>query len=148
MHKRVREKEDKFRQRKLVDIFNSLKTGGDINMSIGPTTTNQITDEKNLADLEDFKHRGGTSVTRHRPIVRYEVNNRLHLVKASCQVDSPQKQSDGGGSVRQPLSPLHHNIINVEDIDRNVDYQGWLEVRKRRWKDTLEKRKRQRYAIC
>ncbi|KAE9461327.1 hypothetical protein C3L33_06754, partial [Rhododendron williamsianum] len=144
LHKRVREKEDKFRQRKLVDIFNSLKTGGDINMSIGPTTTNQITDEKNLADLEDFKHRGGTSVTRHRPIVRYEVNNRLHLVKASCQVDSPQKQSDGGGSVRQPLSPLHHNIINVEDIDRNVDYQGWLEVRKRRWKDTLEKRKRQR----
>ncbi|KAF7120543.1 hypothetical protein RHSIM_Rhsim13G0107600 [Rhododendron simsii] len=144
LHKRVREKEDKFRQRKLVDIFSSLKTDGDINMSIGPTTTNQITDEKNLADLEDFKHGGGTSVTRHRPIVRYEVNNRLHLVKASCQVDSPQKQSDGGGSVRQPLSPLHHNIINVEDIDRNVDYQGWLEVRKRRWKDTLEKRKRQR----
>ncbi|XP_058215283.1 DNA polymerase epsilon catalytic subunit A-like isoform X2 [Rhododendron vialii] len=144
LHKRVREKEDKFCQRKLVDIFSSLKTDGDINMSIGPTTTNQITDEKNLADLEDFKHGGGTSVTRHRPIVRYEVNNRLHLVKASCQVDPPQKQSDGGGSVRQPLSPLHHNIINVEDIDRNVDYQGWLEVRKRRWKDTLEKRKRQR----
>lgn len=144
LHKRVREKEDKFRQRKLVDVFSSLKKDSNIRMSTDPMTTNQITEERNLDDLEDFKHGRGTSVTRIRPIV----NKRLHPVKASSQVDSPQKQNDDGGTMCQPLSPLHHSTIDVEDVDRNVDYQGWLEIRKRKWKDTRDKRKRQRYTIC
>ncbi|KAI7983738.1 DNA polymerase epsilon catalytic subunit A [Camellia lanceoleosa] len=144
LHKKVREKEDKFRQRKLVDIFSSLKKDGVVKMSIDAMTTNQITDEQNVNDLEDFKSKGRSSVNGIRPIVRcYEVNNGLHSVKASCQVNSPQKQN-GGRSMCQPLSPLQQNIINIEDIDRNVDYQGWLEIRKRKWKDTHEKRKRQR----
>ena len=148
MHKKVREKEDKFRQRKLVDVFGSLKRDGVAKMSTDSTTTDQIIDEKNVGDLEDFKNGVRTSVTIPRPIVRcYEVNNTLHPAKASCLVNSPQKQNDGSGSVRQPLSPLQQNTINIEEIDQKVDYQGWLEIRKRKWKDTRERRKRQRYAF-
>ncbi|PSR89873.1 DNA polymerase epsilon catalytic subunit A like [Actinidia chinensis var. chinensis] len=145
LHKKVREKEDKFRQRKLVDVFGSLKRDGVAKMSTDATTTDQITDEKNVGDLEDFKNGGRTSVTRPRPIVHcYEVNNTLHPAKASCLVNCPQKQNDGSSRVRQPLSPLQQNTINIEEIDQKVDYQGWLEIRKRKWKDTRERRKRQR----
>ncbi|KAA8544223.1 hypothetical protein F0562_022235 [Nyssa sinensis] len=130
LHKKVREKEDKFRQRKLVDIFNSLNRDEVGKMSNDATTTNHIIVEQHVEDLEDFRNNGRT-VVGPTPIVRcYEVNNERHPVRTSCQINSPQQQNDRRES--------------TENIDRNVDYQGWLEIKKRKWKDTREKRKRQR----
>ncbi|KAK9279688.1 hypothetical protein L1049_013368 [Liquidambar formosana] len=125
LHKKVREKEDKFRQRKLVDIFSSLNKDDTVKLNIDTITTNHVIHEENVEDLEDFRNKGRTSVVGPRPIVRcYEVNNKQHSVKT--------------------MSPLLQNAISTENIDRNVDYQGWLEIKKRKWRDTREKRKKQR----
>ncbi|XAR60114.1 DNA-directed DNA polymerase [Bertholletia excelsa] len=139
LHKKVREKDDKFRQRKLVDVFGSLKRD-----STDATVPNQITNQQNIDDLEDFKNGGRISASGPRPIVHcYEVNTGVCPVDVSCQVKSPHNQNDDDGSIHEPLQ---QNTMHVKDIDRNVDYQGWLEIRKRKWKDTRDSRKRQRLA--
>lgn len=132
LHKKVREKEDKFRQRKLVDIFSPL-TKDD---ALKPRTdNNHVIDEENIDDLEDFRNNGKASVLGPRPIVRnYEVNSGRQTVKTT-QVNSLKQHSE---------LLMHKNAVSEEEIDKDVDYQGWLDLRKRKWKDTREKRKRQR----
>ncbi|XP_052190980.1 DNA polymerase epsilon catalytic subunit A-like isoform X2 [Diospyros lotus] len=144
LHKKVREKEDKFRQRKLVDIFSSLKSNGSVKMNSDAVTIDLITDEI-VEDLEDLANRGRTSAVGHRHVIRsFEVNNEQCVVKRNGKVYPPEKQNDDAGSMCQVLSPLQQKTMNIEDIDINVDYQGWLEIRKRKWRDTREKRKSQR----
>ncbi|XP_022730050.1 DNA polymerase epsilon catalytic subunit A-like isoform X3 [Durio zibethinus] len=140
LHKKVREKEDKFRQRKLVDIF-SLSVRDDIvkKKSDAVITTDVV------GDLEDFQNKRGNSEKGPIPIVRcYEVNNDQGRVKAAVQTNTVQHQTDHGGNAQQLPSALLPNVLSTENIDRNVDYQGWLELKKRKWKDNLERRKRQR----
>lgn len=133
LHKKVREKDDKFRQRKLVDIF-ALKNKDDApNGGSGDISTNHIVNEKIVEDLEDFGNKKGSSIIRPRPLVRhYEGNSERHPVKSMCQADDHQEEA-------RVL-----NTNSAENIDRNIDYQGWLELKKRKWKDALDKRKRQR----
>lgn len=148
LHKKVREKEDKFRQRKLVDIFNSLNRNGLLKKNIDAVDTNSLMNEKIVEDLEDFRNKSSSSVNGPRPIVRsYEVNNGQHSAKANGQVGSLHQQTDHIENVLQESLPLQENVRSSENIDRNVDYQGWLELKKRKWKDTLERRKRQRYVV-
>ncbi|KAM7522501.1 hypothetical protein LguiA_012403 [Lonicera macranthoides] len=132
LHKKVREKEDKFRQRKLVDIFSPLNKDD----ALKPRTDNNyVIDKENIDDLEDFRNNGKASVLGPRPIVRnYEVNNGRQTVKAT-QVNSLKQHSE---------LLMHKNAFSEEEIDKDVDYQGWLDLRKRKWKETREKRKRQR----
>ena len=111
--------------------------------------TNGVMNEEIVEDLEDFGNKKKSSVNGPRPIVRcYEVNNKQHLVKTNGQVGYLQRQTDHSENVLQELPPLQQNALSSENIDRNVDYQGWLELKKRKWKDTLERRKKQRYALC
>ncbi|KAI4322394.1 hypothetical protein L6164_022096 [Bauhinia variegata] len=140
LYKKVREKEDKFRQRKLVDVFNSMsrdiqsKRHGDSN------NTSHVMD----GDLEDFGNKSKSSITGPRPIIRhYEANSELHSVKCNGQVDSEQHHYDNS-SKRQPVAQSQEIEISSEDVDRTVDYQGWLKMKKRKWKFILEKRKKQR----
>ena len=138
LHKKVREKEDKFRQRKLVDIFSSLNRDEFLKKNSDAAGANGVMNEEIVKDLEDFGNKSRKSVTGPRPIVRcYEVNNRQNSVKTNDQVGCLQQQTDH----RLPA-------LSSENIDKNVDYRGWLELKKRKWKDTLERRKRQRYALC
>ncbi|KAK8513325.1 hypothetical protein V6N12_052522 [Hibiscus sabdariffa] len=141
LHKRIREKEDKFRQRKLVDIFGSSvrddivkKTGGAVH------TTDMV------GDLEDFQNKRGNSDKGPIPIVRcYEVNKDQGPIKAAVQANT-KHQTNHRGSEQQSSSILQPNVQSTENIDKNVNYQGWLELKKRKWKDNLEKRKRQRLS--
>ncbi|WCJ41776.1 DNA polymerase epsilon catalytic subunit A [Euphorbia peplus] len=136
LHKKVREKEDKFRQRKLVDIFKK-SSKEDALRNIDANTSNHTLDGENVEDLEDFQNKS-SSVYRPRPIVRcYEINNQKHSTKAKSKMDSLQQEIDNGQS-------LQENISIAENIDKNVDYQGWLEQKKRKWKDALDRRKRQK----
>ncbi|KAK7845202.1 dna polymerase epsilon catalytic subunit a [Quercus suber] len=138
LHKKVREKEDKFRQRKLVDIFSSLNRDEFLKKNSDAAGANGVMNEEIVKDLEDFGNKSRNSVNGPRPIVRcYEVNNRQNSVKTNDQVGCLQQQTDH----RLPA-------LSSENIDKNVDYRGWLELKKRKWKDTLERRKRQRYALC
>ncbi|KAI3971229.1 hypothetical protein MKX01_021996 [Papaver californicum] len=122
LHKRVREKDDKFRQRKLVDMFGPMIKGPN-----GQTAINHVEEEAGIEDLEDFGNKGIASEIGPRPIVRsYEVNKE----------GQPAKQSSPWVSLQQPTT------ITYENIDRNVDYQAWLAVKKRKWKDTREENNR------
>ncbi|QHN82509.1 hypothetical protein S83_070461 [Arachis hypogaea] len=42
----------------------------------------------------------------------------------------------------ESLSLIQQKKISSENVDINVDYQGWLEIKKRKWKSILEKRKK------
>ncbi|GLU18367.1 hypothetical protein SLE2022_346730 [Rubroshorea leprosula] len=140
LHKKVREKEDKFRQWKLVDIFNSSVRDNLLKKTTIDITTNIVD------DLEDFQNKSRNSKAGPRPIVRcYEVSNDQDSGKTTDQACCLQAQADHRENAHQESSPLQQNVLSTENVDRNVDYRGWLEIKKRKWKDTLEMRKRQRF---
>ncbi|KAL1201896.1 DNA polymerase epsilon catalytic subunit A [Cardamine amara subsp. amara] len=120
LHKKVREKEDKFRQRKLVDMFSSANKDGVLDKDHSMT-------KDNVGDIEDFCKENRPSVKGPKPVARsYEVNKK----------QSERKQQEN-------WDPEFHDI-SFQNIDKNVNYQGWLEMKKRKWKVTLEKRKKRR----
>ncbi|XP_020536143.1 DNA polymerase epsilon catalytic subunit A isoform X2 [Jatropha curcas] len=135
LHKKVREKEDKFRQRKLIDIFSLSNKDDSLRKTTDVVTASYMMDKENVEDLEDFQNKRN-SINGPRPIVRcYEVNNEKCSLKATGRMDFSEQKLDNGESASE---------MSIENIDRNVDYQGWLEQKKRKWKDTLDRRKRQR----
>ncbi|KAJ4832189.1 DNA polymerase epsilon catalytic subunit A [Turnera subulata] len=143
LHKKVREKEDKFRQRKLDDIFSLCNKDAVLRNTTDDGTSNHLAD-RNVQDLEDFLNQS-SSVNGPRPIVRsYEVSNGKKSVKKTGKVDSAEQQSSHTAEIHEFSSSLQLNTSPSEDIDRNVDYQGWLVVKKRKWKETLARRKKQR----
>ncbi|KAM5584440.1 DNA polymerase epsilon catalytic subunit A-like [Rosa sericea] len=138
LHKKVREKEDKFRQRKLVDIFRSLN-GDHLVQNNDAIGSNHVVDEDIVEDLEDFKCKS-SSISRPRPIVHcYEVNNQKNSAQANGKGGPQQQQTNHIENAHQ-----EQTAVTWEEIDKNVDYQGWLAIKKRKWKDTLDKRKKQR----
>ncbi|CAG7868312.1 unnamed protein product [Brassica rapa] len=121
LHKKVREKDDKFRQRKLADMFSSANKDGvlDKNHSVA---------QDDMDDIEDFCKENKPGVKGPKPIARsYEVNKE--------QFGREQQESK---------DPKCDDDISFENIDKNVDYQGWLEVKKRKWKGIVEKKKKRR----
>lgn len=140
LHKKVREKDDKFRQRKLVDMFRSLNRDHLLEKNSDAIGSNHAIDEEIVEDLEDF-NRKSSSINGPRPIVRcYEVNNKKNSVETAGQIDSQQQRTNNKENELQ-----EQNAVSSEAIDRNVDYHGWLQIKKRKWKDTLDRRKKQRY---
>ncbi|KAM3303070.1 DNA polymerase epsilon catalytic subunit A-like isoform X1 [Capsicum chacoense] len=134
LHKKVREKEDKFRQRKLNDIFSSVNRDDKV-------ASTHSKNQQNCEDLEDFRQSGKSSKSGPRPVVHRHAVNKEHPVHTSDQLDS--RQQDGHASSPSKMLPSQE-IAAVEDIDRNVDYHGWLQQKKRKWKEIREERKRQR----
>ncbi|KAJ3675811.1 hypothetical protein LUZ60_004853 [Juncus effusus] len=116
LHKKVREKDDKFRQRKINDLFTPKQKDQN------PQNTEEITTE---IDMEDF----GTTTTTTKPALKSVQTN---LTGCSSSKSVKERESS---IVRE----------NIEDcVDREKDYKGWLEVRKRKWKQVLEQKKRRR----
>lgn len=123
LHKKVREKEDRFRQRKLVDIF---------------STTRKFADDATVRDLEDIVNSGNSFRSGPQHVVLdTEVNKKSHSLKQSFH-------TNGLNMSQGPLIELNHEGASGESFDRNVDYQGWLVFKKRKWKATIEKRKKRR----
>ncbi|KAK1354606.1 DNA polymerase epsilon catalytic subunit [Heracleum sosnowskyi] len=145
LHKKVREKEDKFRQRKLVDIFSSKNKDDAKGQTAVADSDNHGIGGQNIEDMEDFRTTEKVSAKGPRPIVRcYEVNNGKHSVKSSTQMNSSNQHADQNQSVHELFRTQQQNEICMKDIDRNSDYQGWLDLKKRKWKEAREKRKRRR----
>lgn len=146
LHKKVREKEDKFRQRKLVDIFKRQQTDDAMRVSGDPHASDHATDGHDVTDMEDFRSIGTTPPVRPQPIVRsYEINTDQHQIRTSNLAESAEQNDGDGSGHKESTHPLQK--VFEESIDKSVDYQGWLELRKRKWKETREKRKRQRYSF-
>ncbi|XP_073284696.1 DNA polymerase epsilon catalytic subunit A-like [Primulina huaijiensis] len=141
LHKKVREKEEKFRQRKLIDIFSSQKRDEAVR-----TNNDPFADKSNdVKDMEDFRKAEKTPLVGPQPIVcTYGVNHTPHQVKTGQPVES-SRLHDRIESVHMHLKQLFQNDLE-ENIDSNEDYLGWLELRKRKWREIREKRKRQRYS--
>lgn len=136
LHKKVREKEDKFRQKKLADMFSSLKKDNVLKRNDDAVESNKVTDKENVEDLEDFQN-SKSSIKGPRPVVRcYEASNKRNSVENISEINL--QLSDNSEK---------ENQMQSETVDRNVDYQGWLETKKRKWKDTLSRRKKQRYFV-
>ncbi|XP_062083133.1 DNA polymerase epsilon catalytic subunit A-like isoform X2 [Humulus lupulus] len=137
LHKKVREKDDKFRQQKLADVFSSFKKDELLKRKDETVGISNVIEEEVVGDLEDFQ-KNKSSVKGPRPVVRcYEVNNKNNSVENVAQ-ECPH-QADNNEKEQQ----VQDSSIS-EIIDRTVDYQGWLEIKKRKWKDSLNKRKRQK----
>lgn len=144
LRKKVREKEDKFRQRKLVDVFKSMNRDEQSKKHNDSNHVPLVMDDEIINELEDFGNKGRSSTYGPRPIVRhYEANNEQSSRKLSDQQDLEQEHSKDNSSKKNVLSPLQQNET-CENVDRTVDYQGWLQVKKRKWKNILEGRKKQR----
>ncbi|KAK4760568.1 hypothetical protein SAY87_005461 [Trapa incisa] len=134
LHKKVREKEDKLRQRTLV---NWLQRNND--------TTNTLLNERNVEDMEDFLNKKGDSTDKPRPVVHhYERNAKHHSDWGIFQIDGQQKEANGKKIEHPDLSSMPKQAVPVVDIDRKVDYLGWLEMEKRKWREARDRRKRQR----
>ena len=94
-------------------------------------------------DLEDFGNKTMGSLGGPRPIIRhYEAKTGQQSVKPNGQLDSEQQHNDHSSKL-QPHALSQQNETS-EIVDRTVDYQGWLQIKKRKWKDILESRKKQR----
>ncbi|KAG2397467.1 DNA polymerase epsilon catalytic subunit [Vigna angularis] len=144
LHKKVREKEDKFRQRKIVDAFKPMNKNEHLKKLNDSNRVSLVMDDEILNELEDFGNKGRSSTYGPRPIIRhYEANNEQNSRKLSDQQDLEQEHSKDNSSKKNLLSPPQQDET-YENIDRNVDYQGWLQVKKRMWKNILERRKKQR----
>ncbi|PWA95928.1 DNA polymerase epsilon catalytic subunit [Artemisia annua] len=140
LHKKVREKDDKMRQRKLVDVFTSFKKDHEADPKNDPDGKSHAPNEQDVVDLEDFGSNGKSSGVGPRPIVRsFETNH-----KTSGQGASSKKKLDHDQYVDPLVSSQQPVDIDIEDIDRHLDYQGWLDSKKRKWKQVREKRKKQR----
>ncbi|EHA8586834.1 hypothetical protein COCNU_scaffold001050G000020 [Cocos nucifera] len=138
LHKKVREKEDRFRQRKLVDIFSAVNKDETI-----------MHDETNVGDMEDFVTKKDVS-KGPRPVVHcYEVNKENYSSKQSCpEAGLILSHKQQNATLCRPLMSSNQNGTCGESVDRNIDYQAWLEVKKRKWKDSREERKRRRLGIA
>ncbi|KAG0453679.1 hypothetical protein HPP92_024983 [Vanilla planifolia] len=122
LHKKVRDKEDRFRQRKLVDVFN---------------TRRKHMNDSNINDLEDIVNNSNVSRQGPRPVVHNFVSQEIVSVEDSSQANG----------IHMSNGPFLEHVSNSqESIDKNVDYQGWLDHKKRKWKATLEQRKKRRYG--
>ncbi|XP_062117412.1 DNA polymerase epsilon catalytic subunit A-like [Humulus lupulus] len=68
LHKKVREKDDKFRQQKLADVFNSFKKDELLKRKDETVGISNVIEEEVVGDLEDFQ-RNKSSVKGPRPVV-------------------------------------------------------------------------------
>ncbi|CAN1252331.1 DNA polymerase epsilon catalytic subunit A [Linum perenne] len=127
LHRKVREKDDKFRQRKLVDVFKKVNKSELFDKNNDDRINDIETGDKEAVDMEDFQTRR-SSLNGPRPIVRCYKTQNGRDVDITNDNSTPATQSD---------SP-------PDNVDRNVDYQGWLELKKRKWKEQIDKRKKQR----
>ncbi|GER25550.1 DNA polymerase [Striga asiatica] len=126
LHRKVREKEDKFRQRKLVDIFSRQKRdfaareSGDPNIS-----DHDVANELNVPDMEDFRNTGNTLPAKPQPIVRsYGINYEQHQIKTSnlresAKLDNYRTSNDG--------SEVPSRILNFKQAEGRVGVNSYFQ---------------------
>eukprot|EP00250_Pteridium_aquilinum_P003833 c14110_g1_i1 orf=789-5363(-) len=150
--KKIREKDDKYRQRNISDMFgpkqrrrDSLPSSGnetakkDLKKAIQPTLD---------ADMEDFgSNKENLPRTGPRAVIKtYQCNkaiienpDRQRLKSLPANLTHDPKQKAGVLKDSQP------NNGAVDKSQENCeDYGQWLEHKKRKWKEIRERRKRQR----
>ncbi|XP_020527261.1 DNA polymerase epsilon catalytic subunit A [Amborella trichopoda] len=135
LHRKVREKEDRFRQKSIRDIFNTVNRDANLQKS---HSTNEA-----VMDMEDIGNKENIAIQGLHPIVRCYQNNVGNSPGELFNSDNVLQQSDMQRQ-HQALVGLNQNSSLAESIHWSVDYEGWLASKKRKWKDVREERKKQR----
>ncbi|KAJ1279266.1 hypothetical protein BS78_04G142600 [Paspalum vaginatum] len=137
LHKKVREKDDRFRQRKLRDIFSPLaKDEGMQNLNRTGDMEDLLMSNKDLR-----KH------PSHNLDSDKENNENGASVGAGLNNNSKKQHSSIAG-LNVPFSSQIQNDATDETVDKSADYQGWLDAKKRKWKYVREQRKRRRLGAA
>lgn len=134
LHKKVREKDDRFRQRKLRDIFSPLaKEEGLHNLN-------------RTGDMEDLliSNKDLRKNPSHGLDIDKENNPNGASVGSGLNISKKQQNCMTGLNV--PCTSQIQNAASYETVDKGTDYQGWLDAKKRKWKYVREQKKRRRYA--
>jgi len=122
--KKIREKDDKYQQRSLKDMF-------------GPKVLpvhNQHLESELAGDVEDMVGPKVNSLGGGpRPMI--------HTFETNKEVRFPTAPNSESGMAIQPQP---QKTTKVRTPDRNADYLAWLEHKKRKWKEIRENRKRSR----
>lgn len=122
--KRIREKDDKYRQRNLKDMF-----GPKVAQAEEP-----ISEDGSEADLEDMVGTKLTGRKMPRPVIRvYDKDKQI----SNVQMTNKSVIEDG---IEMPPA----RQVRETTPDKNDDYEAWLEHKKRKWKEARDKRKRSR----
>ncbi|KAK3158029.1 hypothetical protein QOZ80_2AG0131930 [Eleusine coracana subsp. coracana] len=136
LHKKVREKDDRFRQRKLRDIFSPLaKDEGMQNLNVSEDMEDLLVSKK---DLRKISASHGLNVDK-------ENNPNMQSVESGSDYGKNRQKSTVSNL---PLSSQIPNDAADEAVDRSADYQGWLDAKKRKWKHVREQRKRRRLGAA
>uniref|UniRef100_A0A0A9HDX6 DNA polymerase epsilon catalytic subunit n=1 Tax=Arundo donax TaxID=35708 RepID=A0A0A9HDX6_ARUDO len=130
LHKKVREKDDRFRQHKLRDIFSPLaKDEGMQNLN-------------GVGYMEDL-------LTSNKDLRKIPASNGLNIDKEN-HPNGPSVEAGSDYSKNRPKSLIGSNVLLSsqiqngaadETVDRSTDYQGWLDAKKRKWKYVREQKK-------
>jgi DNA polymerase epsilon subunit 1 len=130
LHKKVREKDDRFRQRKLRDMFS-------------PLAKDRVMQNLNgTGDIEDL-------LTSDNGLTKTTASHGFNIGKGNQLNMSPSAEGGSDHREKQQKSVIRSNEPLRDDsaddiVDRSTDYQGWLDARKRKWKHVREQKKRQR----
>lgn len=92
------------------------------------------------ADLEDMTGTKVNAPKGPRPLVRTFESDKQRK-RSDCVPDSEQDTPNRNSS-QLPAE----KATTVRTPDKNADYEAWLEYKKRKWKETREKRKRIRFV--
>ena len=112
-----------------------------------PANSNHKLQEMNGGDIEDIMNKESHTSIRSgpRPMVCSYASDKENILEIVCDKTSESLlQEDDGRRQLNPLSSLTQNLTSAYSIDRKVDYQGWLDAKKRKWKENREKKKRRR----
>lgn len=97
-----------------------------------PQAEEPFSEDGTEADLEDMVGTKLTGRKKPRPVIRvYDKDNQI----SSAQTTNKSVIEDG---VEEPPA----RQVREATPDKNVDYEAWLEHKKRKWKETRDKRKR------
>jgi DNA polymerase epsilon subunit 1 len=137
LHKKVREKDDRFRQRKLRDMFNPLEKDRGVQNLDG------------TGDMEDLLTLDGGMRKSHVPNGFGKENKPNDAPSTEAGSKHSKNKQKSITRLNEPLAVHIQNDAADEQVDRSTDYQGWLDAKKRKWKYVREQKKRQRYTnLC
>uniref|UniRef100_J3LD65 DNA polymerase epsilon catalytic subunit n=1 Tax=Oryza brachyantha TaxID=4533 RepID=J3LD65_ORYBR len=136
LHKKVREKDDRFRQRKLRDMFNPLEKDKGMRTLDG------------TGDMEDLLMLESSLRKTHVPNGLGKENKPNGAPSAEAGSDNNKNHQKSITRSNEPLALHIQNDASDEQVDRSTDYQGWLDAKKRKWKYVREQKKRQRLGAA
>ena len=118
LERRIRNKDDKFQQKKMTDMFGKKP--------LGEISPNEVSGRGSAGDLEDF---GATPMSKLKPAT-------------AAKIISSQKRKAREEEPAAPVNPYD----SLPDVMPSIteDYKGWLVYQKKKWKIQKQARKRRR----